>query len=104
MKKILAVIAVVLVAGGAYCLVRGKGRTEMPDAAPFSEAIGRYLKEKNMGMKVAGFDALEVQGDRATARCKMRIESDLYALSVRWTFVFQREEGGTWRVERHEQK
>ena len=71
------------------------------ESAPFGTAIARYLKDHSMGMKVAEFKSLEIDGDAATAACSMQEASGLYrGVSVRWTFEFRRDEDGAWQVER----
>lgn len=80
----------------------GCGKAGPPtNTAPFRQAIAEYLKPKSMDMAVSGFESLEVDGETATAVCKMEAADDLYGgVGVRWTFAF-RNEGGAWRVESH---
>ena len=95
------VTVLVALAVVALCLGCG-GEAVTADTAPFDAAVGRYLKARSMGMKVAGFESLEVTGDTARGVCRMQVADDLYGIAVRWTFAFGRTPGGAWRVQSHE--
>lgn len=68
------------------------------DTGPFERAIVTYLRDKNMGMRVDGFESLEVEGDAARARCVLKQQSGLHRLGVKWSFTFERQSDGTWKV------
>ncbi len=93
-----------LLACALACLVGCGGKGLAPaDTAPFQAAIDGYLKSKSMGMKVEGFESLDVKGDAATAVCRMTVADDLYGgLAVRWRFTFARK-NDAWEATGHEQ-
>jgi len=66
-------------------------------------AIENYLEAKSFGMKIASFEQVQSEGDRATAVCKMQEAEGLYGLSVTWAFKFNRS-SGIWKVESHEKR
>ncbi len=92
-----------LLACAVACLVGcGKRGPALGDTAPFQAAISSYLQSKSMGMKVAGFQSLEVNNDTATAVCRMALADDLYGgVAVRWRFTFVRQDG-VWTATGHE--
>ena len=91
----LCLAAVVTVAG---C---GKDAPTAAETAPFEGAIKAYVASKHMEMKVAEFQSLEIEGDTATAVCKMQEAGGLYGnLSVEWTFTFGKNKSGVWQVEK----
>lgn len=81
----------------------GKGSVPPPTAGesqPFNKPIEDYLKSKNMGMAVSGFDKLQVDGDKAKAICKMQEAENLYGMRITWEFDFQKQKDG-WKVTGH---
>lgn len=79
----------------------GKKDEVTADTAPFQAAITSYLAHKSMGMKVTKFQSLQVEGEAATAVCRLEEASGLYSMGVRWRFTFQRDRQG-WRATEHE--
>ena len=76
----------------------GKESAVTADTAPFERAIAQYLTAKSLGMQVAEFEALQVKGDTAEAVCRMREESGMHRLTVRWRFRFTRKAADRWEV------
>jgi len=95
-----AVVAAVL----ASVLACGEKAELAADPAPFQAAVTAYLAAHSMDMAVASFESLSVEGDAATALCRMEEKSGLYGgVAVRWRFTFARQPDGSWRVLTHEQ-
>jgi hypothetical protein len=77
------------------------GKAVTQDTTAFETAIANYLRSKHMDMKVTEFRSLDVEGDAATAVCKMELKEDIYGgVGVRWEFTFARQ-GGAWKVTEH---
>ena len=78
----------------------GGGGEVTADTALFEAAIADYLDAASMDMEATEFRSLDVEGDSATALCRMEVKDSLYGgIAVRWLFTFRRDEKGTWRVE-----
>jgi len=75
----------------------GEKKPSEAETAPFAKAIEQYLRDQSMGMKVSGFESLDVSGDTATAKVKMADKDVGYGMRPRWTFTFQKADG-TWKV------
>lgn len=105
MKKpafVLMAVALVLAAALALAACEAGCEKKPPSAAevaPFKTAIGEYLKAKSMDMVAEEFVSLQVNGDAATAVCKMAVAGELYGgVRVHWRFTFARGADGAWRV------
>ena len=83
--------AVLLACG---CAKKGPARAE---TAPFEAAIAAYLKQNNLGMKVAEFKSLTVTGDSATGTVAMQEAEGMYDLKVTWVFTFRKDKDG-WKA------
>ncbi len=84
---------------GALVTSCGKGQAISADTAPFEAAIAAYLSAHSMDMQVAECRSLHVEGDEATAVCKMEDKAGLYGgVGVTWTWQFRRRPDGTWEV------
>ena len=96
--------AVLLTAALLAASMAGCRRAPQPtvDDAPFKAAIAQYLAAKSMGMAVAEFKSLDVNGDSAEAVCRMREASAMHRVSVTWRFAFARGADGKWKVIAHE--
>lgn len=95
------------VAVAAVCMLAAACSKEpavQADTQPFEQAITQYLARKNMGMKVAEFKSLEVEGDRAHAVCRMAEASGMHNVKVTWEFEFERDAGGAWEVVAHKRE
>lgn len=71
-RALLALCAAVLTLAVCGC---GKGGPALTDEQKdqFESAIGRYCKEKSMGLAVSAFSApCAVKGDEATVTCRMK--------------------------------
>ena len=80
----------------------GCGKDEpMADTAPFQAAVTNYLAARSMDMRVAEFQSLEVEGETATAVCRLEEASGLYSgVGVHWRFTFRRDDRG-WTALKH---
>ena len=97
----IAPAVLIVTAGMLGMLLQGCGSDEpavTADTAPFEAAITEYLRVKSMGMKVAEFRSLHVEGDTARAVCRMQEESGMYNVKVTWRFAFARTSHETWEV------
>jgi hypothetical protein len=103
MKALAAVLAIAALLLLGFALVRrARVQPEVADTARLEAAINGYLAEKSMGMKVASFEELDIQGDRATAVCRMQEATGLYGgIAVRWEFDLRLARRGGWQVEEH---
>jgi len=101
-----AMTMLIVLAGTACILAPGCGKepAAQADTQPFEQAITRYLAQKNMGMKVAEFRSLEVQGDLAQAVCRMAEASGMHNVKVTWSFEFERNAEGGWEVVGHKRE
>ncbi len=94
-------LAKVSLVGVLLLCAAGCGKEEVTaDTAPFQAAVTSYLAQKNMGMKVTEFKSLEIEGETATAVCRLEEASGLYNIGVRWRFTFQQGPQG-WKVTEH---
>ena len=70
------------------------------ESAPFLKAVEEHLAAKSMGMKVASFKSLDIDGDTAAADVRMSLKDNVYdGLAQEWQFTFKKT-GDTWRVAR----
>ena len=53
-------------------------------------------------MKVDSFSRLKVDGQTASAECRMEEAEGTYGITVRWAFSFVRGKKESWVVEQHE--
>lgn len=98
MRRLARIIATALLLAPVL-ISCGKGEGVTADTAPFEAAIASYLSAHSMDMRIAEFRSLEVEGDAATAVCKMEEKSGLYGgVGVTWTWHFARSAHGTWEV------
>ena len=89
---VLGLVIVLLAASGCG----GKGPSA-EESAPFAAAIGKYLADQSMGMKVDSFKSLKITGDEARAEVYMSDKDVGYGMKPLWTFTFDRS-GGGWKV------
>lgn len=76
----------------------GDDRPTPAEAAPFLKAVEEYLAAKSMGMKVEGFESLDIKSDDAEADVRMALKDNIYAgLKPIWHFTFKKTEGA-WQV------
>jgi len=75
----------------------GGGESAPTDAAAYEQAVSAYLEKESMGMKVAGFESLEKNGDNATAFVRLQDAEGLTGVKVKWEFNF-RKSGDGWTV------
>ncbi len=80
----------------------GDSRPTSAETAPFQKAVEKHLAAKSMGMKVASFESLDIDGDSAAADVRMALKEDLYGLKPVWQITFKKT-GGTWKVARVKQ-
>ncbi len=92
-----AIVLSVAVLAGAGC---GKRAGAGADSEAFKAAIGAYLQQKSMGMKVAELKSLKTSGDTATGVASMQDAEGLYSVKVTWEFSFRRDQNG-WTVVSH---
>ncbi len=72
------------------------------DTKPFEAAIADYCKSKSFGMKIKEFADIDVDGNSATAVCKMvEAEGTYNNMSVKWTFTLVKGSDGKWKVTTH---
>jgi len=76
-----------------------KGPSEA-ETAPFAVAIEQYLKEKSFGMRIVGFESLDVTVSKATAVVRMSAKDIDYGVQPKWTFEFEKSDDG-WGVTAH---
>ena len=76
--------------------------TPTADTAPFETAIASYLSDHQMGLKVAEFKELSVEGAKATAVVSLEHAEGMVGVKVRWTFEFE-QRNGRWAAVRHKQ-
>ena len=94
----LAAAAALLVFALAGC-----GTSTPPaDTTPFEAAIHSYLGDHQMGLKVAQFKELKVEGAKATAVVSLEHAEGMVGVKVRWTFEFE-QHNGRWAAVRHKQ-
>lgn len=72
------------------------------DTTPFKVAIENYLNDHQMGLKVAEFKELSVEGAKATAVVSLEHAEGMVGVKVRWTFEFE-QRNGRWAAVRHKQ-
>jgi hypothetical protein len=97
----IALVVLVVAAGAFGMMLTGCGSDESAvtaDTGPFEAAIAQYLQAKSMGMAVAEFRSLEVEGDTARAVCRMQEKSGMHNVKVTWRFTFARSPQGGWEV------
>lgn len=95
---------VLMAAGVMFALfLTACGRSAAPvapsaaEAQPFQPAIAAYLDANSMGMTVASFEQLQVEGAVAKAVCKMKAADGGYEMTVTWEFEFEKTADG-WKV------
>lgn len=81
----------------------GSGEDSTVSSAPFEAAVKDYCKSKNMGMRVASFEKINVKDNDATAVCKMEIADGSYGMKVTWLFTFKKE-NDKWKAISQETK
>lgn len=94
----LVALIMAMLAGGSGC---GSKAVDV-DTKPFETAITKYLSQRSMGMKVTEFLKVTMDGASAEAYCKLQDAEGLYAMSVSWKFLFQKQ-GDGWEVTSHVQ-
>lgn len=77
------------------------GEKPQIDTKPFEAAIADYCKSHSFGMKVKEFVNIDVDGNSATAVCKMAEAEGTYNVSVKWTFTLVKGSDGKWKVSNH---
>jgi len=87
------------------CIILFSGCGKKPeikaeDSKEFGKAIEDYMKTKNYGMAVSSFEELDISGDKASAVCRLNEAENLYAIKVRWSFDFNKN-NGKWEVSSH---
>ena len=65
--------------------------------AAFSKAIAAYLKANHYQMKITSFREAKIEGDQATALCKMQGSQGIHGITVIWKFSLRKEADG-WKV------
>ena len=74
------------------------GKTEKVDTKPFEAAVVEYLRVNSMQMKPDKFEAIKVEGAKATAKVRMATADEMgYGLKPLWTIEFKKE-GDKWVV------
>jgi hypothetical protein len=87
-----------LALGGPILAGCGDGPPGSEAAAPFQKAVEEYLSAKSMGMKVEGFESLDVEDDAASADVRMALKDDVYSgLKPVWRITFKKRDGA-WQV------
>ncbi|MFZ2657348.1 MAG: hypothetical protein WAX69_20600 [Victivallales bacterium] len=70
--------------------------------APFEAAIKDYCKSRNMEMKVASFEKIDVKDNDATSICRME-SAEVPGPKVAWQFTFKKE-NDRWKAVSQETK
>ncbi len=97
-KLICAFLMVVGIIGLSGC-----GSSEPTvDTIPFEKAVSTFLSAKQMDMKVSKFKEINVEGDKATAKCAMKAVAGPN-ITVSWSFTFEKKDGA-WIVTDYKQK
>lgn len=72
------------------------------DVAPFEAAIGDYLRQNGMALKIKAVrEGPDIVGDSATLSASMTHE-ELAGASTVWRFSFEKRADGGWTVVRHD--
>jgi glutathione peroxidase-family protein len=104
MKKLMKPLMRVMVMFAVILAVAGCGKKAVAvDTKPFNTAIDQYCSKSSFGMKVKSFEQLKVDGDKATATCKMEEAGGTYGMAVKWNFEFTKTPEG-WQVTKHTAK
>lgn len=69
----------------------------------FQPAIEHYLAQHGMGLRVAAFRKLEVQGGHARAQVSLRDAEGVVGVKVRWTFELEKR-SGHWITVSHRER
>lgn len=93
MRHLLILIVPLLLACG------GSSGPSDAEAAPFREAFSRYTSEKNYGVTLDTFEALEIDGDSATATIRVAAK-EATKLRPRWKVEFSKTDDG-WKATSH---
>lgn len=97
MKTIIKYLGTVALAAVLFTGCGGKTPVTA-DTSAYDSAVTAYLEKESMGMKVAGFDSLEENGDKATGMVRLQDAEGLTAIKVKWEFTFSKS-GETWKVD-----
>ncbi len=100
MKRLLTLLAAVFMFCGCG---ESTGKVDSATKQELSSAIAKYCSGKSMGMKVKSFENVDIQGNNATALCKMEEAGGLYNMSVKWSFKFKKQ-NGKWVATEHSDK
>ncbi|MGB0580575.1 MAG: hypothetical protein ACPGVU_12790 [Limisphaerales bacterium] len=87
--------AIVLVA----VMTTGCGGSKSVSGDAFSPAVTQYLEKESMGMKVAGYDEVSEDGDKATAMVRLQDAEGMTSIKVKWKFTFSKDADGNWKVD-----
>jgi len=71
----------------------GKGSSVPEDTSAFTDAITAYLENESMGMKVAEYESVEEQGDKASAVVRLQDAEGITNVKMKWLFDFTRSDG-----------
>lgn len=93
MRQLLILVVLGLAAGCA------RESAVTADTGPFAKAIVVYLRKESMDLKIDEFKTLTTDGKQASAQVSLAAADETMArIKVRWTFQFEQQGDGGWRV------
>ncbi len=98
MKTTIKYLGAVALAAVLFTGCGGKDGSAPADTSAYSSAVTAYLEKESMGMKVAGFDSLEENGDKANGMVRLQDAEGMTSIKVKWEFTFSKS-GETWKVD-----